>query len=83
MLPTWNIGSFGLAYSHASTSERLTLGSGDPELPSLGITVGPVRLTLRVKLHGRGLRAEADAARRLPHVSRRVCRRRDAVILVS
>jgi hypothetical protein len=33
---------------------------------------GPcVRLTLRVKLHGRGPRAEADAARRLPHVSRR------------
>ena len=30
-----------------------------------------VRLTLRVKLCGRGPRAEADAARRLPHVSRR------------
>ena len=30
-----------------------------------------VHLTLRVKLCGRGLRAEADAARRLPHVSRR------------
>ena len=30
-----------------------------------------VGLTLRVKLCGRGLRAEADAARRLPHVSRR------------
>ena len=30
-----------------------------------------VDLTLRVKLCGRGLRAEADAARRLPHVSRR------------
>ena len=29
-----------------------------------------VGLTLRVKLCGRGLRAEADAARRLPHVSR-------------
>ena len=30
-----------------------------------------IRLTLRVKLCGRGPRAEADAARRLPHVSRR------------
>ena len=30
-----------------------------------------VRLTLRVKLCGRGPGAEADAARRLPHVSRR------------
>ena len=30
-----------------------------------------VDLTLRVKLCGRGPRAEADAARRLPHVSRR------------
>lgn len=30
-----------------------------------------VRLTLRLKLCGRGLRAEDDAARRLPHVSRR------------
>ena len=30
-----------------------------------------VWLTLRVKLCGRGPRAEADAARRLPHVSRR------------
>jgi hypothetical protein len=26
-------------------------------------------LTLRLKLRGRGLRAEADAARRLPHVT--------------
>ena len=34
-------------------------------------TVSFVRLTLRVKLCGRGPRAEADAARRLPHVSRR------------
>ena len=33
--------------------------------------VWSIRLTLRVKLCGRGLRAEADAARRLPHVSRR------------
>ena len=30
-----------------------------------------VGLTLRVKLCGRGPGAEADAARRLPHVSRR------------
>ena len=30
-----------------------------------------VGLTLRVKLCGRGLRAEADAAHRLPHMSRR------------
>ena len=30
-----------------------------------------VHLTLRVKLCGRGPGAEADAARRLPHVSRR------------
>jgi hypothetical protein len=40
-------------------------------------------LTLRVKLCGRGPRAEADAARRLPHVTWRVCGRRAAVILVS
>ena len=33
--------------------------------------VGFVGLTLRVKLCGRGPRVEADAARRLPHVSRR------------
>ena len=32
------------------------------------VQVGP---TLRVKLCGRGPGAEADAARRLPHVSRR------------
>jgi hypothetical protein len=37
-----------------------------------------VRLTFRVKLHGRGPRAEADAARRSPHVSRRDCGRRAA-----
>jgi hypothetical protein len=30
-----------------------------------------VRLTLQFKPHGQGPRAEADAARRLPHVSRR------------
>ena len=33
--------------------------------------VAGIRLTLRVKLCGRGPRVEADAARRLPHVSRR------------
>jgi hypothetical protein len=44
-------------------------------------------LTLRVKLCGRGLRAEAVAARRLPrgHPKRQaaICNRRDAAILVS
>jgi len=42
-----------------------------------------IRLTFQLKPHGRGPRAEADAARRLPHVSRPRCRRRDAVILVT
>ena len=42
-----------------------------------------VRLTLRVKLCGRGLRAEADAARRLPPLRLTRCGRRVAVILVS
>ena len=44
-------------------------GSRDLGL-ALAISRG-VRLTLRVKLCGRGPHAEADAARRLPHVSRR------------
>ena len=35
------------------------------------LPLGMIGLTLRVKLCGRGPRAEADAARRLPHVSRR------------
>ena len=39
--------------------------------PPQGGDAACVRLTPRVKLCGRGLRAEADAARRLPHVSRR------------
>ena len=34
---------------------------------SLSDDRGAVRLTLRAKLHGRGPRAEADAARRLRH----------------
>ena len=54
---------------------------GDGRLPiraSSGVMSAPeapsfmcVRPTLRLKLCGRGPRAEADAARRLPHVTRR------------
>jgi hypothetical protein len=65
------------AASYATLALRLT---NFGRFYSAALSVCP---TLRVKLHGRGPRAEADAARRLPHVSRRVCRRRDAVILVS
>jgi hypothetical protein len=42
-----------------------------------------VRLTLRLHLRGRGLRAEADAARRSPPLRLMRCGRRAAVILVS
>ena len=42
-----------------------------------------VRLTLRVKLCGRGPSAEADAARRLPPLRLMRCGRRAAVKLVA
>ena len=51
------------AVLHRSVSEVMSA----PEAPSFF----GVRPTLRVKLCGRGPGAEADAARRLPHVSRR------------
>jgi hypothetical protein len=53
------------------------------ESDRLGISDTFVRLTLRVKLCGRGPRAEADAARRLPPLRLMRCGRRAAVILVS
>jgi hypothetical protein len=52
----------------------------NPRRLALSVLVG---LTLRLKLCGRGLRPEADAARRLPPLRLMRCGRRAAVILVS